>query len=128
MKYKNLLGSHSDVASCTNQQLLQILAVSKIRATKHRTIVRSIRTDFTRVRLAVGIKDGVSEDDKDPVISYYISTISTDPIFLLVGLVLMQSKRLEDFLLKIAKNAEEIFDYDDEAQEHPSIIDLSFCA
>jgi hypothetical protein len=58
-----------------------------------------------------------NKGNKDPAISYYISTISTDPIFLLGELVLMQSKRLEDFLLKIAKNAEDFIDYGDEAQD-----------
>jgi len=92
MKYKKLCGSNNEVASCTSQQLAQILAICKMRTSSDSsTIVRSILTDFSRVRLAVGIKEKSST-------SYFISTLSSDPLFLLGGLVLMQSQDLKEVI------------------------------
>ena len=92
MKYKKLGGSDNEVASCTSQQLAQILAIGKMRTSSDSSkIVRSILTDFSRVRLAVGIKEKSST-------SYFISTLSSDPLFLLGGLVLMQSQDLKEVI------------------------------
>jgi len=118
-KFKRLDADHAAVASCTSQQLAQILAISKMRASELPTIVRSILTDFAKVRLAVGMKEGVCEGVPNPAITYYISTLSDDPMFLLGGLVLMQSKMLEKFIRDKANVLYESYDYGDEENNDP---------
>jgi hypothetical protein len=112
MKYKKLGGSCADVALCTSQQLAQILAICKMRTcSESSTIVRSILTDFSRVRLAVGIQEAGN-------LSYFISTLSSEPLFLLGGIVWMQSQDLEEVIsnLRTLGNVEDC-DYGSEDGE-----------
>lgn len=108
MKYLKLNGSPTQVASCTSQILAQVLAISKMRDSSEKTVVRAILSNFSKVRLAVGIKE------KDSAISYYISTLSSDPVYLLGGIVLMQSRGLENIICKPENIKEDDFDYGEE--------------
>ena len=110
MKYQSLDGSDSKVGSCTSQQLAQIFAISKMRNISDGPIVRSILTNFFKIRLAVGIPEGA-------VISYMISTLSSDPLYLIGGIVLMLSESLEDILKHPSDLLQEISDEEDDMNE-----------
>ena len=71
-------------------------------------VVRAILTNFSKIRLAVGIKE------KDSTISYYISTLSSDPLYLLGGIVLMQSRDLKNIILNLANISKDNYDYGEE--------------
>lgn len=112
MKYTKLGGSCTEVASCTSQQLAQMLAICKMRTcSDSSTIVRSILSDFSRIRLAVGIKEASN-------LSYFISTLSSDPLFLLGGIVWMQSQDIKEVIsnLRTLRNVED-YDYGSEDGE-----------
>ena len=112
IKHKKLDGTRSQVASCTSQLLAQTLAISKMRRSSEKIVVRSMLTNFSKIRLAVGIKK------KESAISYYISTLSMDPLYLVGGIVLLQSKALEKIACSRTVVIDENHDYGEEENIH----------
>ena len=112
IKHKKLDGTQSQVASCTSQLLAQTLAISKMRRSSEKIVVRSMLTNFSKIRLAVGIKK------KESAISYYISTLSMDPLYLVGGIVLLQSKALEKIACSRTVVIDENHDYGEEENIH----------
>ena len=119
MKYRKL-DTEVNAASSTSQQLAQILAIHKMRnscesdcAFSKKAIVRSILTDFLKVRLAVGF------EDESSIFYYYITTLSNDPEYLLGGIILMQSEALKNIVLE--NIIEDSYDYGKDDNTDPEI-------